>query len=111
MAEFDPEKFEDKYEHYFTELQQAYKQAFDVMTERYGSDEIHAVDQLILAESEPFYEGEGFRIELPEDAHDRLDGVDVTVADLDSLLSDYTDEIDRQLRGVFDLDTDTEPKV
>ena len=104
MTDFDPERFEDKYEHYFPQLQQAYKQAFDAMTERYGSDEIHAVDQLILAESEPFYEGDGFRIELPDDAHERLEGVDVTVADLDSLLADYTDEIDRQLQRVLGLD-------
>jgi hypothetical protein len=104
MTAFDPEKFEDKYEHYFTELQQAYKQAFDVMSEQYDSDVIHAVDQLILAESEPFYEGDGeFRIELPEDAGDRLDGVDVVVDDLDAVLSDYTDELETQIRAVFDL--------
>ena len=105
MSTFDAEKFEDKYKHYFTELQQAYKQAFDAMSERHDSDVVHAVDQLILAESEPFYEGDGqFRIELPENAHQRLDGVDVVVPDLDAVLAEYTDEIELQLQSVFDLE-------
>jgi len=104
MTTFDPERFEDKYEHYFTELQQAYKRAFDVMSERHDPDVVHAVDQLILAESEPFYDGDGtFRIELPGDADERLDGVDLTVENLDAVLDDYTDEIDRQLQSVFDV--------
>lgn len=104
MVDFDPERFEDKYEHYFMELQQAYKQAFDVMSDRHSSDVVHAVDQLILAESEPFYEGDGqFRIELPDDAHQRLDDVDVTVENLDAVLDEYTDVLEQQLRQVFDL--------
>jgi len=66
MADFDPEKFEDKYANYFPELQQAYKNAFNRMNDRYDSQLVHAIDQQVLNESEPFYEGDGeFRIELP----------------------------------------------
>jgi hypothetical protein len=105
MTDFDPEKFEDKYEHYFTELQQAYKQAFDSMSERHESGLVHAVDQYVLAESEPFYEGDGqFRIELPDDAVERVLGeVELSGAELESVYEEYTDEIERQLRAVFDL--------
>ena len=56
MSDFDPEQFEDKYANYFPELQRAYKQAFETMNDRYDSELIHAIDQQILSESEPFYE-------------------------------------------------------
>jgi hypothetical protein len=49
MANFDPEKFEDKYEHYFPELQRAYKQAFETMNDTYDSELIHAIDQAVLS--------------------------------------------------------------
>jgi len=101
MAEFDPEQFEEKYANYFTELQRAYKNAFECMNDRYDSELIHAVDQQVLDESEPFYEGDGqFRVELPDDPADRL----TTVADdekLDAVLDRYVEEIERELRAVF----------
>lgn len=104
MTQFDAEKFEDKYEHYFPQLQRAYKQAFDTMNDKYDSDIVHAIDQMILAESEPFYEGDGeFRIQLPEDPSDRLTNADVLVNEekLDSLLDVYVEEIEAELRTVF----------
>jgi len=102
MSEFDPEKFEDKYEHYFPELQRAYKNAFETMNDRYDSELVHAIDQQILAESEPFYEGDGqFRVELPEQPADRLAGVVVGKERLDGVLDRYVEEIDSQLRVVF----------
>ncbi|WP_415379159.1 DUF5783 family protein [Halosimplex sp. TS25] len=105
MAEFDPEKFEDKYANYFTELQRAYKQAFETMNDRYDSELIHAIDQQILAESEPFYEGEGeFRVELPDDPTDRLSGV--LAADdekVETILDRYVEEIEAEIRSVFGL--------
>ena len=106
MTSFDPEKFEDKYEHYFTELQQAYKQAFDAMSDRHSSDLVHGVDQRVLAESEPFYEGDGqFRVKLPDDAVERLTGeFPLSEAELQEVYDEYTDEIERQLRSVFDLE-------
>jgi len=106
MAEFDPEKFEDKYEHYFPQLQRAYRQAFERMNDAYDSELIHAVDQAILAESEPFYEGDGqFRVELPDEPADRLSGMDVLVDEekLDAVLDRYVEEIERQLCEVFGL--------
>ena len=102
MSTFDPEKFEDKYEHYFPELQRAYRQAFEAMNDQYDSELVHAIDQQILAESEPFYEGDGqFRVELPGDPADRLTGVVVDGERLDGVLDRYVEELERQLQAVF----------
>ncbi|PSP33627.1 hypothetical protein BRC64_03085 [Halobacteriales archaeon QH_10_67_22] len=102
MAEFDPEQFEDKYANYFAELQRAYKQAFDTMNDTYDSELVHAIDQQILSESEPFYEGEGqFRVELPEDPTERLSSVIANDERVESLLDRYVEEIEAELRTVF----------
>jgi len=102
MTDFDPERFEDKYEHYFPELQRAYKGAFETMNDAYDSELVHAIDQGILAESEPFYEGNGeFRVDLPDDPADRLSGVVVDDEKLDAVLSRYVEEIEAELRQVF----------
>jgi len=102
MADFDPEKFEDKYEHYFAELQRAYRQAFETMNDAYDSELVHAIDQQVLAESEPFYEGEGqFRVELPEDPVGKLSGVIVDDEKAEAVLERYVEEIEAELRGVF----------
>jgi len=104
MADFDPEKFEDKYEHYFPELQRAYRQAFETMNDAYDSELIHAIDQQLLAESEPFYEGDGqFRIELPDDPESKISGVLVDEQKLDTILDRYVDELEAQLQSVFGL--------
>ncbi|WP_436900216.1 DUF5783 family protein [Halovenus halobia] len=104
MADFDPEKFEDKYEHYFPELQRAYKSAFETMNDQYDSELIHAIDQHVLAESEPFYEGDGeFRIELPDDIEGRLSGVLVDEEKLSTIMERYEQEIESELRTVFGL--------
>ena len=104
MTEFDPEKFEDKYANYFPELQKAYKNAFERMNDTYDSELVHAIDQQILNESEPFYEDGGFTVELPENPADRLSAVIVDDEKLDAVLSEYVDEIERELRRVFDID-------
>jgi hypothetical protein len=107
MAEFDPEKFEDKYANYFTELQRAYKNAFETMRESYDSDLVHAIDQFVLNESEPFYEDGEFRIELPDDPVARLEGSGVPVSEetIHAALDDYTAAIRAELRRIFGLDT------
>ncbi|WP_299269160.1 DUF5783 family protein [Halorientalis sp.] len=124
MADFDPEQFEDKYANYFTELQRAYKNAFETMNDRYDSELVHAIDQFVLSESEPFYEGTAdqgsadgpsgqsprehdgqFRIELPEDPYDRLQGVIVAEEQFDEVMDRYLDEIETELQRVFGLDT------
>ena len=104
MAEFDPEKFEDKYVHYFNELQRAYKNAFNYMNERYDSELVHAIDQQILNESEPFYEGDGeFSVDLPENPADRVQGVLVPDEKIEETLSVYVERIESELRRVFGL--------
>ncbi|AUG46288.1 hypothetical protein BVU17_01665 [Haloarcula taiwanensis] len=104
MTEFDPEKFEDKYANYFPELQKAYKNAFERMNDTYDSELVHAIDQQILNESEPFYDDGEFSVELPEDPTERLSAVIVDDEKLDAVLSEYLDEIERELHRVFDLD-------
>jgi hypothetical protein len=102
MVDFDPEKFEDKYEHYFPELQRAYKQAFETMNNTYDSELVHAIDQAILAESEPFYEGDGaFRVELPDDPAEKLGGVIVDEEKAETVLDRYLDELEAELQAVF----------
>ncbi|WIV65688.1 DUF5783 family protein [Natrialbaceae archaeon AArc-T1-2] len=102
MAEFDPEQFEDKYANYFPELQQAYKNAFNRMNDRYDSTLVHAIDQQVLNESEPFYEGDGeFRVELPDEPYDRLTGVAVDEERFESVLETHVEEIETELRRVF----------
>ncbi|ARS89782.1 DUF5783 family protein [Natrarchaeobaculum aegyptiacum] len=120
MADFDPEKFEDKYVHYFPELQQAYKNAFNRMNDEYDSTLVHAIDQQVLNESEPFYEespeqrsvddssgdeprepdGE-FRIDLPDDPYDRLTGVAVDREEFETVLEIHVEEIEHELRRIF----------
>jgi len=109
MAEFDPERFEEKYVNYFAELQRAYRNAFERMNDRYDSELIHAIDQAVLDESEPFYEDGEFRVELPEDPYGRVQGVIlVEEGKFDAVLSAYVDAIERELYDVFDLE---EPKA
>ncbi|WP_424017169.1 DUF5783 family protein [Halorientalis pallida] len=106
MADFDPEQFEDKYANYFTELQRAYKNAFETMNDRFDSELIHGIDQFVLSESEPFYEGDGqFRIELPDDPYDRLQGVVVGEEKFEEIMDRYLDEIETELQRVFGFDT------
>lgn len=105
MADFDPERFEEeKYVDYFTELQQAYKSAFDVMNDRYDSQLVHGIDQFVLNESEPVYEDGDFRIELPEGPYDRLQGVMVSEEKFDGVLERYLEELRTALRREFGVE-------
>ncbi|WP_101295070.1 DUF5783 family protein [Halegenticoccus soli] len=104
MAEFDPEKFEDKYVHYFPQLQRAYKNAFTTMNDAYDSELIHAIDQQILNESEPFYADGEFRVDLPENPTDRISGVLVDDEKLEATLSRYVEEIESELHRVFGVE-------
>ena len=103
MAEFDPEKFEDKYVHYFPQLQRAYKNAFETMNDEFDSTLIHAIDQQVLNESEPMYEADEdrFRIELPESPYDRLTGVVVERDHFEAVLERYREELRSELDRVF----------
>ena len=106
MADFDPETFEEeKYVEHFTELQQAYKRAFDTMNAEYDSGLVHGIDQQVLNESEPLYDADAgeFHIDLPEDPYARLEGVVVERDRFDAVLERYVEELRRELRRVFDL--------
>ena len=105
MTAFDPGQFEDKYANYFTELQTAYRNAFETMNERYDSELVHGIDQFVLNESEPFYEGDGaFRIELPEHPSERLGDVLIEEEKLDAVLAEYVDRLEREIRNVFEIE-------
>lgn len=101
MTEFDPEKFEDKYVHYFEELESAYSQAYQELHGEYDSTLLKAIDRQILSESEPVYEGEGqFRIELPPNPYDRVgDRIDADA--FESVLEIFLDQIETELRREF----------
>ena len=104
MTDFDPERFEDKYANYFAELQRAYKNAFETMNDRFDSELVHAIDQQVLAESEPFYEEGCFRVELPENPTDRLTAVVVDEGKARETLDRYVAEIESELYRVFGLE-------
>ncbi len=110
MSEFDPERFEaEKYRDDFTQLQQAYKAAFDVMRDEYDSTLVHAVDQFVLNESEPFWdaEAETFRIDVPEEPSPAqcVENAGVVVGEekLDAMLADYRETLTERLEIEFGL--------
>jgi hypothetical protein len=106
MADFEPEKFEEKYVHYFAELQRAYRNAFEAMNERHDSELVHAIDQRVLDESEPLYEDGRFRVALPEAPHERVAdaGVAVDEAAFEETLDRYVDRIEAELYRAFDVE-------
>jgi hypothetical protein len=96
---FDEEKYVDLY----PQLQQAYKNVFNRMNERYDSTLVHGIDQQVLNESEPFYddEAESFYVELPEEPYDRLTGVPVAEDRFQTVLEEYTAELESELERTF----------
>ncbi len=100
----DAETFdEQKYVELFPQLQQAYKDVFNRMNDRYDSTLIHGIDQQVLNESEPFYddERETFYVELPEDPYGRLTGIEVAKDRFETVLETYTDELESELERTF----------
>ena len=105
MADFDPDAFEEeKYRDYFTQLQRAYKNAFNTMNDDYDSDLIHAIDQQVLNESEPHFEDGRFSIDLPENPVERVTGVLAPDEKVEATLDAYTDEIVVELHQLFGVD-------
>ncbi|PSP99266.1 hypothetical protein BRC89_04900 [Halobacteriales archaeon QS_4_70_19] len=104
MTEFDPGKFEEKYVHCFEELEAAYSNAYQSLHGERDSELLRAIDRRVLAESEPFYEGDGtFRVELPADLCE-LAGRPGDETAFEAVLDDLVAEIEAELRAVFDLD-------
>ena len=100
----DAETFdEEKYVDFFPQLQQAYKDVFNRMNERYDSTLIHGIDQQVLNESEPFYddEAEAFYIDVPDDPYDRLTEIVVEKERFEDVLSAYVDELEDELERTF----------
>ncbi|QLC33474.1 hypothetical protein EFA46_004415 [Halarchaeum sp. CBA1220] len=108
MADFTPEEFEEKkYTDYFPQLQTAYKRAFNDLNAEYDSTLVHALDQQVLNESEPHYEGDGeFSVDLPENPITRLEDVVASEERASELLDLYVDGIKHQLRVVFDFEAE-----
>jgi hypothetical protein len=105
MSDLDPETFDErKYVEDFPKLQRAYKNAFETMNDAFNSELVHAIDQQVLAESEPFYEGDGeFRIELPEDPYDRVEGVLVDEETFEGTLERYVEELKSEIARTFSV--------
>jgi len=99
----DAETFdEEKYVDLFPQLQQAYKDVFDRMNDEYDSTLVHAIDQQVLNESEPFYDEEsGFYVELPDDPFDRLAEVPVAEDRFDAVLETYVAALEAELEATF----------
>jgi len=89
---------------HFTQLQRAYKNAFNTMTDEYDSDLIHALDQQVLNESEPHFRNERFRVELPDDPAERVTGVLASDEKVEATLSAYTHEIETELHQLFGVE-------
>jgi hypothetical protein len=107
MTTFDPEKFEEKYVHYFDELQEAYKNAYQYMHDRHDSDLLRSIDRQVLDESEPFYEGDGeFRVELPDNPRDRVQNVSIDDEKFDATLQEFVERIEIELSQVFGFEAE-----
>jgi hypothetical protein len=101
MTEFDPERFEEKYVHYFEELEAAYSAAYQDLHGERDSELLRAIDRRVLAESEPFYEGDGaFRVELPDDPYERA-GQPGDPEAFQALLDELVARIEHHLRAEF----------
>ncbi|WP_323171632.1 DUF5783 family protein [Natrialba sp. PRR66] len=101
-AEFDPEKFEEKYVHYFDELEEAYSNAYQQLHGQVDSEVLRAIDRQVLSESEPVYEGSGeFSVALPENPRERVGAVDDE--EFEAVLSAFTERIERELQRLFEF--------
>ncbi|QRV15473.1 hypothetical protein JMJ58_00805 [Haloterrigena salifodinae] len=106
MTEFDPEKFEDKYVHYFEELQEAYSNAYNQLHGRYDSEILKAIDRNVLSESEPFYEGDGeFRVELPDERVEEVRSAVGKPEQFDTVLEELVTRIEAELRRIFGFES------
>lgn len=105
MSGFDPGRFDEKYLHYFEELEAAYSNAFDRLHGTYNSELLRAVDKQILSESEPMYAGDGeFEIELPADVDDRIAAISTDEEAVQAVLDAYVDALEEELVVQFELD-------
>lgn len=121
MTAFDPEKFDEKYVHYFEEIETAYSNAYRQLHGQCDSDVLRAIDRQVLSESEPVYEGSAeprsadgssehdprehdpeFRVELPDDVDERVQSLPGDEETVERVLSAFTDRIEAELVRIFD---------
>jgi hypothetical protein len=102
MTEFDPEKFEEKYVHYFEELETAYSNAYQQLHEKVDSEVLRGIDRHVLNESEPVYEGNGnFHVVLPDDVEERAESLPGDAETFNKVLDEFTTRIESELRRIF----------
>jgi hypothetical protein len=104
VTAFDPDKFDEKYVHYFEELQQAYSTAYNRLHGRYDSEILRAIDRKVLSESEPAYLGDGeFRVDVPDERVEEVragfDG-----ERFDTVLEEYRSGIEAELARLFEFE-------
>lgn len=105
MADFEPEKFEEKYVHYFEELETAYSNAYNQLHGQHDAAILRAIDHKVLNESEPVYEGNGeFRVVLPDDIGERAESLPGSNEEFNVVLEAFTDRIEQELRSTFEFD-------
>ncbi|QIO24761.1 DUF5783 family protein [Haloarcula sp. JP-L23] len=106
MTEFDPDKFEEKYRHYFEELETAYSNAYQNLHGQYDSEVLRAIDRQVLSESEPVYQGDGeFSIALPDDVDARAASLPGSEETFETVLAAFTANIESELRRIFEFET------
>ena len=105
MTEFDPEKFEDKYEHYFEELETAYSNAYQQLHGQVDSEILKTIDRQVLSESEPVYEGDGtFRVTVPDNVKENGRAQSADEEAFDAVFEAFTDRIEDELRRIFEFE-------
>lgn len=103
--DFSAEEFDEaKYTEHFPALQAAYKRAFEQVNDQYDSELVHALDQAVLSESEPFYNpGDGFHVEVPDEPVGRVaaTGVMADAEDVETVLNAYVEALETALAAEF----------
>jgi len=94
MTKFDPEKFDNKYEHYFEEIEQAYSDAYQQLHGGCDSEILRAIDRKVLSESEPLYEGN-------DDIDERAQSLPGDEESFNAVLDEFTTRIEHELHNLF----------
>ncbi len=104
MTEFDAEKPDENYVHYSkSSKRRARTRIRTARAVRLRGP--RGIDRQILSESEPVYEGNGTSsIRLPDDTAARAQSLPGDEATFDTVLSAFTDAIERELRRLFEFE-------
>lgn len=109
MVEFNPEKFQDKYEYYFEEIESACSDAYQQLHGGYNAELLRAIDRQVRSESDPVYEGNGeFRVVLPDDTREPAQSLPGGEAAFNTVLAESTAGIERELHRLFAFEDETQ---